>query len=131
MKKPFAPSEKPKLTKAELFEKYIPSNHQAELLKHKVFLVWIKSYYLNSVDSNGYNDALFLLYKDGEELKMESYNGSCNPSITKKGTPTLVSDMIFYAHCLDYHRGAKSKPYRALCQRLGDVTVQRLWHIFY
>lgn len=131
---PFLPAAKPKLELDALFSAYIPKQHQDELFQYDVFIVWVKSYYQNDIDLTGYNDAMFVVYRNGGTLKMLPFNGSCNPVVklsddpnsSRKGTPVLDVGKIYAAYVLGEHKGAKSNPYRALCQRVGDVSVTRI-----
>lgn len=128
--KPFIPTAKPKLELDALLAK-IDTAALDELYKYDVFIVFLSDYYMNTADQKGYNDALFLVWRKDGKLRMKPYNGSCNPSLglldagTKKGTPTLCEDIVHLAYVLDTHKGAKSKGYKALCQRVADVTVTR------
>jgi lysozyme len=120
------------LSQADLATRLAP--FQIDRTKHPFIVVGIRGYYLNTMGKPGvndrgiYDDAIFIDSSDG----FASYNGNTGPSKFRPGHGFGGSKGIaklkagaWYAHKLDFHGSRVHGPYRAICQRLGDVTVIR------
>lgn len=122
------PASRPNLSRQEV-EKII-SHYGVDRDKHKIIIVGIRGYYLNTIGENGvndrgvYDDALFIVTPG----YFGAFNGNCDPSSYRigygigdaKGMAMLKAG-VYYAWKIDLHKGK----YLALCQRLGEMTVIR------
>ncbi len=127
-----APSARPRLSQSDLAEKLAPFGIDRE--KHPLLVVGICGYYLDTMGRPGvndrgiYDDAIFIDSPDG----FATFNGNTDPSRhraghgtgSKKGMARLKPG-AWFCHKLDYHGSAAYGPYRAICQRLGSLTVIR------
>ena len=75
-----------------------------------------------------YDDAIFIDSPEG----FATFNGNTDPSKKRPGQGTgsakgmaRLKPGAWYAHKIDYHGSKTYGPYRAICQRLGKVTVIR------
>lgn len=125
------PASKPRLSQADLAAKLAPFNLDRK--KHPFVVVGIRGYYLDTMGRPGvndigiYDDAIFIDSPEG----FATFNGNTDPSRRREGTGTgsakgmaHLKPGVCLAHKLDYH-GGSSGSYRAICQRLGKVTVIR------
>jgi len=126
------PTTRPRLSQAELAAKLTP--YKIDRKKYPLVVVGIRGYYLDTMGQPGvndrgiYDDAIFIDSPDG----FASYNGNTDPSRIRvgvgfgsaKGMATL-NPGAWFAHKLDFHGSKVYGPYRAICQRLGKVTVTR------
>jgi hypothetical protein len=127
------PSSRPRLTQADLASKLAPFN--LDRGKHPLVVVGIRGYYMDTMGQPGvndrgiYDDAIFIDSADG----FASYNGNTDPSKFRPGSGfndrtkgiAKLKAGVWLAHKLDYHGSRVHGPYRAICQRLGKVTVIR------
>ena len=91
-------------------------------------IIGIRNLLDGSVNDNTFNDALVLLYKVNGEWKRHIYECSTDPGITSlikpvnyKGCAILKPGQYLNVYKLSLHKNK----YKALCQRLGPVTVYR------
>lgn len=125
---PIIPSEKPRLSSAELQNLIAP--FAVDRTKFPVVVVGIRGYYKNSMGAPGvndrgiYDDAIFIDSQQG----MVAFNANTDPSSYRPGSGTdankgmaTLNAGVWYAHKFDLHRGK----YLALCQKAGKVTVTR------
>lgn len=127
------PTTRPRLSQADLAAKLAPFN--LDRTKHPFVVVGIRGYYLDTMGRPGvndrgiYDDAIFIDSVDA----FASFNGNTDPSKSRpgygfndstKGIAKLKAG-LWLAHKLDYHGSKIHGPYRAICQRLGNVTVIR------
>lgn len=114
------PASKPKLDYLELVA-MINAKYPQYVLPD-FFVVGIRGYYKktlgdpNSNDRMVYDDAIFLVLKN----KLEAFNANVDPGAFRKGIANLVPG-IYPVYKFSKHNGK----YLALCQRAGNVTVQR------
>lgn len=126
------PNARPRLSQNELAARL--AIHNIDRATYPLIVVGIRGYFMDSMGQPGvndrgiYDDAILIDSPDG----FASYNGNTDPSRhrpgqgsgTKKGIASLKLG-AWYAHKLDFHGSATLGPYRAICQRLGKVTVIR------
>lgn len=85
-------------------------------------IVGIRGYYKKTLgdptknDRMIYDDAIFILHRNG----LESFNANVDPGAFREGIANLVPG-IYPVYKFSKHNGQ----YLALCQRAGNVTVQR------
>lgn len=91
-------------------------------------IIGIRNLLYGPITDNTFNDALVLLYKVNGEWKKHIYEFSTDPGITSlsnpvniKGCAILKPGQYINVYKLDMHK----RKYKALCQRLGPVTVYR------
>ncbi|NJM37761.1 MAG: hypothetical protein HC845_07835 [Akkermansiaceae bacterium] len=127
------PNAKPRLTQEKLAEKLAPFN--LDRAKHPLVIVGIRGYYKDTMGVPGvndrgiYDDAIFIDTPD----TFAAFNGNTDPSRHKPGTGFSDSSKgmaklklgAWFVHKLDFHGSKVLGPYRAICQRLGKVTVVR------
>ncbi len=129
---PILPKAKPRLTQADLAAKLKPYN--IDRAKHPLIVVGIRGYYMDTMGKPGvndrgiYDDAIFIDSPDG----FASFNGNTDPSRIRAGSGfgstkgmAKLNAGAWFAHKLDFHGSKVYGPYRAICQRLGKVTVTR------
>lgn len=120
MSKPIVPPTRPNLSRAEAVAYFAAPYSGLDFDKYPLYRLSIRGYYKksmgnpNSNDFGIYDDAIFLLTKDG----FWAFNSNTDP--TNQGVATLVPGMYF-AQGLDLHQNR----YPALCQRLGTMKVWR------
>lgn len=125
---PIVPSEKPRLSAAELHGLFEPLVIDRE--QYPLVIVGIRGYYKDSMGAPGvndrgiYDDAIFI---DSPQATV-AFNGNTDPSRYRKGQGkgsgkgmASLNPGAWYVHKFDLHKGK----YLALCQRGGDVTVTR------
>jgi hypothetical protein len=118
------PNARPRLSTVELHARLAPFG--IDRSKFPVVIVGYRGYYKNSMGVPGkndigiYDDAVFI---DSPNITA-AFNANTDPSVLRPGMATVKSNMVFYAHTIDYHRG-KNLPYLAVCQRAGSVRVIR------
>lgn len=113
---------RPKLTREELLEKL--SKFDTSFEDYPLLIVGIRGYYLNSLGEKGkndrgiYDDAIFILSRN----IFSAFNGNTDPSIFRDNIAVLRPG-FYPVYKFDFHRGKKTYP--AICQRLGNVIVDR------
>lgn len=125
---PITPSERPRLTSAELRALIEPFKIDRD--KFPLVVVGIRGYYKNTMGAPGvndrgiYDDAIFI---DTAQATV-AYNGNTDPSAYRPGNGTgaqkgmaTLNVGAWFVHRFDLHSGK----YLALCQRAGQVTVTR------
>ncbi len=126
------PGSKPKMTQEKLAEKLAPFN--LDRTKYPLIVVGIRGYYKDTMGVSGvndrgiYDDAIFIDTPD----TFAAFNGNTDPSKHKPGSGfgegkgmAKLKPGAWFAHKLDFHGSKVFGPYRAICQRLGKVTVTR------
>ena len=114
------PDKRPQITKDEVINLVRESHPQFTI--PDIFWVGIRGYYKKTMGNDElneralYDDAIFIVAKD----EFISFNGNCDPSRFSKGIANLKPG-IWPVYRFDKHRGT----YIALCQRSGNVTVNR------
>lgn len=132
LRRNIAPKSRPQLTQAELAEKLLPYN--IDRSKYPLVVVGMRGYYKDTMGKPGvndrgiYDDALFIDTPDG----FSTYNGNTDPSRYKAGSGTgtdkgmaKLKAGVWYCYKIDFHGSKVFGPYRAICQRLGKLTVIR------
>jgi Caspase domain len=126
------PGSKPRLTQDKLAEKLAPFD--LDRTKHPLVVVGIRGYYKDTMGVPGvndrgiYDDAIFIDTPD----TFAAFNGNTDPSKHKPGSGfgeskgmAKLKPGAWFSHKLDFHGSKVFGPYRAICQRLGKVTVTR------
>lgn len=120
-KKPVqVPASKPKMKRLELIS--MINAKYPQFVLPDFLVVGIRGYYKRSMgnpntnDRMIYDDAIFLLHKDG----LSAYNANTDPGAFRKGIANL-NPGIWPVYRFSKHNGQ----YLALCQRAGNVTVTR------
>ncbi|NTS42285.1 hypothetical protein HRG84_15390 [Flavisolibacter sp. BT320] len=122
------PATKPRLSTSELTS--LLEAYDIDRNKHPLIIVGIRGYYKNSMgapevnDRGIYDDAIFI----HSPSVFAAFNGNTDPSRVRKGDGfgarkgmASLKPGPWFVHKFDHHNGK----YMALCQRLGNVTVQR------
>jgi len=127
---PTVPPGRPKATREQLLSA-VAKHYQIEREHHPFIVIGIRGYFRDTMgeeevnDRGIYDDAIFI---DSPHASV-AYNGNTDPAIYRKGYGfkestkgvAVLKPGLYYAHKFDFHKGE----YRALCQRLGPVTVIR------
>ncbi|MES2924520.1 MAG: hypothetical protein V4819_23410 [Verrucomicrobiota bacterium] len=127
------PASRPRISLADLAAKLAP--YQIDRIKYPLVVVGIRGYYMDTMGQPGvndrgmYDDAIFIHSPAG----FAGYNGNTDPSKVRPGSGfnegtkgmARLNPGAWYAHKIDYHGSKVHGPYRAICQRLGKVTVTR------
>lgn len=114
------PANRPQLSKADLLAQ-IELTHP-DFKMPEFFICGIRGYFEDSMgekeknDRNIYDDAIFLVGKDD----FIAFNGNTDPAAFKLQIASLKPG-IWPVYKFDLHKGQ----YLALCQRAGNVTVNR------
>lgn len=120
MSKLIVPPTRPNLTREKAKAYFAAPYGGLDFDKYPLYRLSIRGYYKKSMgnphsnDFGIYDDAIFLLTKDG----FWAFNANTDP--TKQGVATLVPG-IYFSQGLDLHQNR----YPALCQRLGEMKVWR------
>ncbi len=127
------PGSKPQRTQAQLAQQLTPFN--IDRTKHPFVVVGIRGYYKDTMGAPGvndrgmYDDAIFIDTPD----TFAAFNGNTDPSKHRPGAGfsdatkgiAKLKPGAWFVHKLDFHNSTVHGPYRAICQRLGDITVIR------
>lgn len=114
------PSSRPQMKREVLEARIAPFN--IDRVKWCPLFVGVRGYYLDSMGEAGenergmYDDAMFIITPE----HFFSYNANTDPSAWRDGIATLKKG-FWPCYKFDLHRGQ----YLALCQRAGEVTVER------
>lgn len=95
---------------------------------YNVNIIGVRNLFNGNVQTDAYNDALVLVYKEKGKWVKKIWDATTDPGLKLlkapsniKGTAILVPGQYRGVYKIDLHSGK----YKALCQRLGDVKVYR------